>query len=138
MTFLFVQKVGDALVPDSDESREILEKLAPGRSYRCEVKQPRNLQFHRLYFALCQRIGSGVGLTAENVSDLFKLATDHVTVIKTKAGMVKVPKSISFQAMDNTEFSAFFERCVAAAYEHWGIDPADVADLLAPEESQAR
>lgn len=138
MTVLFVQRVGNTLVADGDESIAAFAKIPFGKPLRCEVKQPRNIGFHRLYFSMCQRIGNGVGLDAENISDLFKLATGHVTIIKTKGGTVRLPKSIAFANLDNIAFREFVERCIQCAYDEWGIDPASLADLLAPQESQAR
>jgi len=130
MTILFVQRVGHGLFPDGDESIAAFEKIPAGKPIRCEVKQPRNVRFHRLYFALCQRIGDGVGLTSENVSDLFKIATGHVTKIKTKRGIIEVPKSIAFNNLDDLGFREFFNNCMRVAFEEWGLEPDAFSDLL--------
>jgi hypothetical protein len=130
---LYAKRVGNALYPDGDESIVEFGRLPFGKPLRVEVRQPRNVQFHRLYFALCKRIADGIGSTAENVSDVLKVATGHVTIIRTKSyGDVKIPKSISFAKMDQTAFSGFFERCVQVIYAEWGIEPNAVADLLTP------
>lgn len=133
MTVLWVQRAGNSLVPDGDESIAAFARIPFGKSLQCEVKQPRNSRFHRLYWALCARIASGVGAEPENVSDLLKIATGHCTIIRSKTyGEMKLPKSIAFSKMEQSEFSAFFERCCAVIYTEWGVDPAAVADLLLP------
>jgi hypothetical protein len=132
----WVERLGGVLHPADQESVEEFAKLPTGRPLHAEVKQPRNAAFHRLYWALCARIANAKGVTAENISDVLKIATGHVTILSTKSyGQVHVPKSISFAAMDQTEFKAFFERCVLVVYEEWRIDPEMVADLLVPQEA---
>src|SRR4051812_3219687 len=120
MSDFYARRVNNALLPDGDESIAEFAKLPFGKSLRVEVRQPRNVQFHKLYFALCKRIADGIGSTSENISDVLKVATGHVHIIRTKSyGDVTVPKSISFAKMDQTEFSGFFERCVKVIYDEW-------------------
>lgn len=131
MAEIFLKRVGNALWPDGDESVCELAKLHFGKPLKAEVKQPRNPRFHRLYFALCHRIANGIGSEAETVSSVFKFATNHVDIIKTKSyGDVKVPKSISFAKLDETSFREFFNRCLVVAFEEWGLDAEAFADLL--------
>lgn len=131
MTILYVRRVGNALFPDGDESICQLAKVPFGKALKAEVKQPRNGAFHRLYFALCNRIADGIGSEAESVSTVFKMATNHVDVIRTKSyGDVKVPRSISFAKMDETAFREFFDRCIKVAFEQWGLEATAFADLL--------
>lgn len=135
----WVRRIDNTLVADGDESVSEFSRLPFNRPLRVEVKQPRNLQFHKLYWSLVHRIADGIGSDPENVSDLFKIATGHCTIIKSKAhGVIKLPKSISFAKMDADSFRVFFEACVTTLYEEWGIDPSAVADLLAPQEAHAR
>lgn len=134
MATLWLRRVGNALHPDGDESIAEFSKLPLNRSLRCEVKQPRNAAFHRLYWALCARIANGIGQEAENISDVLKIATGHYTLIRSKRhGEIRLPKSIAFAKMDDHAFHEFFERCVKVIYEEWQIDPASVADLLIPQ-----
>jgi len=133
-----MQRVGETLVPDSAESAAEFARLPAGKPLHVEVKQPRSGAHHRLYWSLCHRIAQAKGLNAENVSDLFKISSGHCTIIRSrKYGEIRLPKSISFASMEQTEFSAFFERCVQVAYSEWGIDPAAVSDLLCPQEAHA-
>lgn len=132
---LWCERIGGALRPADQESVEEFAKLPVGKPLHVEVKQPRNAAFHRLYWALCARIAESKGVTAENISDVLKIATGHVTILSTKSyGRVHVPKSISFAAMDQTAFRDFFERCVAVVYSEWQIEPEMVNDLLVPQE----
>lgn len=128
---LYLRRIGNALWPDGDEAICELAKLPMGKPLKAEVKQPRNPRFHRLYWALCARIASGVGRDAEEISTVFKFATGHVDQIHSKTyGYIKVPRSISFAKLDNQGFREFFDRCVETAFTEWGLEPEAFADLL--------
>lgn len=134
MTILYLIKSGNALHPADDASIGEFARLPFSKPLRCEVKQPRNPAFHRLYFALCKRIADGVGKDAEDISTVFKFATGHVDRIRSKSyGDIMVPKSISFAKLDNTSFRAFFEKCVLVATTEWGIEATAFSDLLDPK-----
>jgi hypothetical protein len=132
-------RIGNALHSDGDESFEVFDKIPIGKSVRVKVEQPRNSAHHRLFFALCQRIASAKGETLENVVKQFKRATGHYEINHIGPGVQEVDyKSIAFHNMGQIEFSEFFEKCVQAAYEAWGIEPKLIADLLVPQEAHAR
>lgn len=135
MSEFWVQRLAGALRPADDESMDALMALPIGKPLHVEVKQPRNAAHHRLFWALCARIAEAKGVTAENIADVLKVATGHVTTVSTKSyGRIHIPKSISFAAMDQTAFRDFFERCVVVVYDEWQIEPEFVNDLLLPQE----
>lgn len=139
MAELWVRRVGEALWADGNESIAEFARIPFGKALKAEVKLPRNPRYHRWFFSICHRIAGGIGSDAETVANVFKFATGHVETIKTKSyGEVKIPKSISFAKMDDLAFHEFVEKCIATAYTEWRIDPADLADLLAPQEAQKR
>ena len=131
MTTFWVQRIGNTLRPDGDESIIALSKLSFGRSFRAELRQPRNPGRHKLYWVMCQRIADAIGANAENVSDTLKIATGHCRIVSTKKfGVIRLPDSISFAAMDETAFRDFFERCIQTIYNEWGIERKDLIDVL--------
>lgn len=138
MTVLWLKRVGNALFPDGDDSSAQFAKLPFGKSLRAEVKLPRNVRHHRLYWGLVHRIAAATGTEPEVISDLLKIETGHCVTIKSKRyGQLHLPQSISFAKMDQSQFRDFFESCVKIIYENWGIERADVlevvSDLLAPK-----
>lgn len=142
MSVFFAMRKGDALHPADVESAGLLSKVTPGKIVRIEVRAPRSGAFHRKYWLLCARIGDAVGVDSENISDLLKIETGHCTIVKSKTyGELRLPRSISYAAMDNAAFSIFFERCVQVICETWGIAKPDVLaaveDLLVPTERAA-
>lgn len=130
MSDFWAIREGMALRPFGSESASALGKLAFGKVVHVSVKQPRNGAHHRLFWTLCARIGDAVGCEHEDVAFLLKLRTGHVRRIKTKTGVEEIPLSISFAKMDQTAFSAFFDKCVNVIYTEFGIARADILEAV--------
>lgn len=113
MTAVFRKELG-GLRPVNSQADDILAKLKLGDVAAVEVRKPRNLGHHRLYWALCSLVAENMDgdYSAEVVSDVLKIRTGHVTVVKTRKGEVFIPKSISFAAMDQFAFNEFFDRAL--------------------------
>lgn len=118
------------LRPYGAESAAVLAKLPLTKMLKVSVVQPRNLRHHRLYFTLCHRIGDALGIEAEDISDVLKLRTGHVREIKTKHGIERIPKSISFAAMDQDQFKAFFDKAVTIITAEWGVAREDILECV--------
>lgn len=131
MATLWCIRKGNALYPFGDESVAAFQKLPFGKTFHAELKQPRNGRFHRLYWVMCQRIADAVDAESENVSDTLKIATGHCRVVQSKKfGTLHLPCSISFAQMDETAFREFFEKCLVTIYSEWGIERADIIDVV--------
>lgn len=131
MGTFWAQREGMTLRPYGAESASVFAKMPLGKTFYVEVKQPRNGKFHRLYWTLCSRIGDAVGVDAENISDLLKIETGHCAIVRSKThGELRLPRSISYAAMDNAAFSDFFEKCIQVICSTWGIARADILDVV--------
>lgn len=131
---LWFRRVGHGLFPDGDEALSEFEKLPIDKPLEADLKQAKNPRFRRLYWVLCTRIGIGIGQSRKWVSDAFKVEAELYTIFKYGGRTHIVLGSTS--DMDEPAFKEYFERCVQIAYSRWDVDPASVADILAPEESQ--
>ena len=101
------------LFPADEPSREAFKRLKHGDLVQCEVKRPRNLAWHRMWFALCTKIADNLdNVSCDVVSDVVKIRIGHVETMQTKSGMVQVPKSISFAAMSADEWEDFWDRAI--------------------------
>lgn len=118
---LFCKKVNGALVPLDEQDRESLKKIRAGQIIQVEYKQPRNVQFHRKFFAL-------MNMVFEN-QDRYEQFQYFLNEIKFRVGhadqqiidghVVFTPRSISFAAMDNTAFEAFYSRAIDVVLAHF-------------------
>lgn len=135
---LYLRRIGNAFFADGDEANTEMEKLPQNKPLQADITQPRNLNHHRLFWAMCARIGTGIGQPADWVERAFKVEMGLFDVFKYGGRELPVLRSIAFSKMDQTEFSEFFERAVAIAYDRWQIPPESLAALLTPEEAHAR
>lgn len=132
MTTFWAQRFGEILRPVGPESVAQLVKLPLAKDIKIAVFQPRYAKRHRLFWLICERIGGAIGADSGVVADLLKIETGHCTVVKSaRYGIVRIPKSIAFHAMDETQFREFFERCVVAICENWGSSRPEVLAAMA-------
>ena len=105
------------LVPADADAETLMRSVKHDEAVMIEVKRPRNLRHHRLFWALMNMIWENQEhyKSPQEVCAAFKLAVGHVDIIKTKRGTVAIPKSISFAKMDQVEFNQFFERALEFA-----------------------
>ena len=102
--------------------RRRLETMRPGAYLRFEWSTPRNGAHHRKFFALLQLIAEnsetynttekalvGVKLTA----GLFDLMAHPVT-----GEIIQIPRSVSFEAMGQEDFEAFYSNAIDAVLQH--------------------
>lgn len=113
MTALF-KNTATGLRPVNSIAEDKLAHIKFGDVVAVDVRKPRCLGHHRLYWGLCDLVAKNMdgNFSAEVVSDVIKLRTGHVTVVKTRKGEVFLPKSISFAAMDQCSFNEFFDRAI--------------------------
>jgi hypothetical protein len=113
----FWVKTAQGLTPHDDAARESMHGVALHTVVQVDVTRPRNIKFHRLYWALCSAIASSIGASRDNISDVLKLRTGHFTVVQTKTERVRLPRSISFAKMNEAEFRQFFDQCCRVVCE---------------------
>jgi Protein of unknown function (DUF1367). len=115
-----VLNTAQGLIALYDEDYDEKRKLKIGQTYVCEIKKTRNLQFHKKYFALINcaweyQSERRRAFFSEN-KDIFRKTveiaagwSERVYSISRKEWL-EVPKSISFEKMDNIEFTELYER----------------------------
>jgi hypothetical protein len=113
------RKQFDNLRAIDEPGRDALRKLKNGALVLIEVKQPRNPQHHRKLFAMLNIVLNNQEYykSIDTLLSACKLATGHAEIVRTKRGDVAIPKSISFSAMSQGDFNAFYDAAV-----QWVID----------------
>jgi len=142
-------KSGHFLRPADPKDADAIRQMRPGEIYRAEVKMPRNVKFHRKFFSMLhlvfENIPEGHTLTTpdgqelriRSVDDLLwhiKMQLGHYEQRVTMGGRVTYEaKSISFGAMDEAEFSAFYDGAIAVVLKYIlpGVDRRDLEEEIA-------
>jgi hypothetical protein len=131
---LHVIKTQTGLKPAYDSDYEIYSKIPLNEVFEIEYRKPRNLLFHRKYFALMK-------LAFENQTDyrnLNELRRDisivagyyDEVVNKVTGEVYKMPKSISFSQMDEIEFSELYERTKDVICKWLGVTDESIEEEI--------
>lgn len=137
-TFICINRLG-VLAPIDEPGRQAVAKVGHGKQVLVTVKKARNPYHHRKLFAML-----GIVLANQNhykdVDQLLgacKLATGHCDLVKTKHGVVGLPKSIAFHALDQIAFAGFYDKAVQWVVEEV-IPGLSARDLNAEVEEELR
>ncbi len=114
----FFAKNLNSLHAADDDAEATLRGLGQGEIVEVTVKRPRNIRHHRMFFALLNLVWQNTDQekwpTVDDLLTEVKLVTGHYDrrVISFEGGRYNVltPRSISFAAMDQVGFDAFFQR----------------------------
>ena len=101
-------------LPMYNSDREVADKIHPGEELKCKVTRPRNVLFHKKYFALLN-----LGYENQEQYDNFEDYRE-VTIMKagfyrrivTDKGVLFKAHSISFSGMDGMEFEDLYSKTI--------------------------
>lgn len=118
-----VARVGASLRPCYEEDAQVLSKMPEGTCYRVTYKRVRNLAHHRKFFVGLVRLVKEhhpVYDTEDKALLAIKLAAGHCDFFPnpTTGELVPVPKSISFDGMDQDDFDEFYEKAIQGVLDH--------------------
>lgn len=133
MARFLASKSLNSLRPVDELGEAALRKLGHGEIVSIEIKRPRNIKHHRMFWAL-------MGLVHDNLDhERYPTVEDLVAAVKINAGLRTrielpngetgfIPGSISFHKMDQDEFSKFYERVCDLIARHFlpGVNTDDL------------
>lgn len=104
-----------------------------GREVMAKILIPRNLEFHKKFFAL---IGTAFGMadTDWNIKQFRYYVTagagycDFIT--DDEGGVVAVPGSISFASMEQTEFERLYQDVLTFICQRFVLDEDDINEIV--------
>ena len=130
LTFI---KTQTGLIPDCDETREILNKVKNGDGIILDYKPKRSYSFHKKLFALLSLIFQNQNhyKSIDNILEMCKFKAGYFeTIITHKGEKHYKTKSISFDEMDNASFEEFYKKCIDVALELTGINQEDLEQQI--------
>lgn len=117
MTKINLIKRNGVLVPSLPDDEDKLARFKSGEIVRAEITRPRNIFFHRKFFALLRVVLEHTDQfeNTDQILHILKLRLGHFeTLIEPSTGKQFLkPKSISFASMDEDDFSKFYNETVA-------------------------
>lgn len=108
MARVLVVKHLNSLRPVDEAAERVFRGLGQGEIVTVELKRERNIQNHRRLFAMLQIVLENQEQYAsiDDLLDAMKIAIGHVKTLEVGGVLVKIPKSISFAALDEDAFMA--------------------------------
>lgn len=130
--FIAIKQLG-SLRPCDEAGQSALSKIAEGDTVMIETKRPRNLQHHRMFWALMTIVHDNMDHerypTVEDLVAAIKIAAGLRTRIDLPTGESGyIPGSIAFHKMNQDEFSSFYDRVCDLISKHFlpGVDTEDL------------
>lgn len=105
----------DGFAPASDDAALFFGKTKLGQLVTLDGKRPRNLGFHRLFFAMLRLISDNSNPhISEKAALLYAKMAAGVGEFEpdTRGGQHFIPDSISFARMDQVAFDAFVQTAI--------------------------
>ena len=131
MKLFVIKQLDHTLKVAYNSDYDKIKKLKVGQEYQCEVKQPRNLKFHKKFFAL-------VNMLFENQEiynnpdrlrkDLIIEAGLYDEWADFQGVMQREAKSISFASMNEDEFSELYSKVIDVIVKHFNFDREDIIE----------
>jgi len=128
----FARNTIAGLVPlypsDFDEKR----KLKLGQDYEVEVKNPRNVGFHRKFFALLNVGHENTKMTMpmDTYRRYLLMKSGYFTMYTTDKGVFYEAQSISFSSMNQDQFEEVYSRVLDKIIEDIGATKEDIETML--------
>ncbi|WP_341893789.1 hypothetical protein [Ferrovibrio terrae] len=121
---LICSKHLSGLRPVDQAGLDAIARLGMGEMVMVEIKRPRNIKHHRLYWALVGLVWENLDHerypTPDSLHAAFKVCLGIRTEITMPGGTIAyIPGSISFEKMDQAEFSAFYDRVCDLIAKHF-------------------
>lgn len=115
MARFLAQKHLGSLRPADEAGEDALRKIGNGEVVSIELKRPRNIKHHRMFWALMTIVHNNMDEarypTVEDLVAAVKIAAGLRTRIVLPSGDVGfIPGSIAFHKMDQAAFSDFYDR----------------------------
>lgn len=124
---MICKRIGGALVPVGDESWDVLNKLVQHNSVVVIVKQKRNADLLRKYWAICGAVAN-FDEGFDDRGDVDHYCRTMIPFMRkeyvAENGKVTVrPRSIAEDEMSEADFEQFFERAMEVLASRIGRDP---------------
>jgi len=126
-------KTLSGLKPAHNSDYELYKKLKLNEEYQCEVKQVRNIRFHRKFFALLNMLYDNQEIYTNLDSlrkDLTIAAGYYDERVNFSGEVIIEAKSISFAKMSQQEFDELYNRVLDVIVKYFNFDREDIKNHI--------
>jgi len=134
MELYVVKTINGLLKPAFDEDKEKFSQFPKDGYFEIKYTKRRNVKFHRKFFSLIKiayENQSDYRLMEDLRRDLIITSGHYEEVVNAITGEVyKIAKSISFNSMDETEFSLIYEDVKNVIVRWLGVSNEDIENEI--------
>lgn len=121
MAKLTLRRTLNGWAPADADSQEAAKRFTVGECYRASIVRPRSLKSLARYWVLVDIIYHNTDQfgSKDEVHDYLKLRAGHCSLIASKSTgeIFKVPKSIDFDSLEESDWQAVYRRITDAVLE---------------------
>ena len=125
---VYLKKTMSGYVPMYDSDYEACKKHKIGAEVKAKLTVPRNLQFHKKFFALidlCYK-NQDEYESSDVLRKILTMKAGFYEEVKTDQGVLFWPLSISFASMDNVEFDDLYSKVVDQVIKMIGVTSEEI------------
>lgn len=114
---------------DSDYDK--MKKIKVGDFLECEIRKPRNYQFHKKFFALLNMIYQNQDLynNIDHLRNDLTIEAGYYTLRDNLKGeQVYEANSISFSKMNEETFGEYYNKCLDVIVKYFNFDKQSIID----------
>lgn len=125
---IYCVRYGSNLVGEMAADRERIAEIKEGERVRIDVRTGRVPSRLRFYWSFIREVRKATGCapTDKALHNAVKLETGFTEDVVFRGYKIKVPASVSFEAMDEQTFGHFLNEAIAFIAREYGITPEQV------------
>ena len=129
---IYVKNTSMGLMPLYPSDYDEKKKLRINQDYKAVITNPRNLGFHKKFFALLNLAhqNSSIDLPFEGFRAYILMKAGYVNLYQSPKGVIYLPKSIAFASMSQEQFEECYNRVVNVIIKELGITSEDIDNEL--------
>lgn len=133
MELYLVKQLDNSFKVAHDSDYDKLKKIKPLAMVKCVITQPRNIGFHRKFFALINMVYQNqehYNNSDDLRADLIVSAGFYEKRVSFFGEEILKPKSISFAKMKQDEFDELYSRVLDEIVTHFHFDKQSIIDTV--------
>jgi len=129
---LLLQNTVHGLIPLYPSDYDEKKKLKLGETYEADIKNPRNVGFHRKFFALINlgHQNSQLNMPFETYRRYVVIKAGYFNSYQTDKGVYYEAQSIAFSSMDQETFEEVYSRVLDVIIAEIGITSEEIEKAL--------
>jgi hypothetical protein len=129
---IYAQFNNGRIIPEYNTDYDKMAKIKPNTSYKVSITRPRNVRFHRKFFALLNLAYQNQE-TFDNIEHLrywVTMKAGYYNLTATPSGEMFTPKSISFSSMNQEQFDELYSKSLDVIIRWMGISEQEIQQQL--------